>query len=188
MNLKDPQLIDGKFLAQHQFQTLLGTMVAVSDLQNIYVLGFSDQLEKRSVAYDIQKLLTAFDATLIESQTDPINQLQSELMEYFSGTLKHFTVSLKPLGTYFQNLVWKELLSISYGTHCSYYDIAHAIKKPKAVRAVGSAVGSNPISLCIPCHRVVHLHSGLGCYRWGIERKQWFLKHEAALYHACDCV
>lgn len=82
-------------------------------------------------------------------------------------------------GTDFQKSVWNALLDIPKGEVCTYGDIAGAIKKPKASRAVGSAVGENPISLLIPCHRVVQSSGKLGNYGWGVDVKENLLKLEA---------
>lgn len=83
--------------------------------------------------------------------------------------------------TPFQRRVWQELLTIPHGTTVSYSDIACRIGKPKAVRAVARAIGSNPISVLIPCHRVVGASGALTGYRWGLEAKQKLLALECAL-------
>jgi AraC family transcriptional regulator of adaptative response/methylated-DNA-[protein]-cysteine methyltransferase len=84
-------------------------------------------------------------------------------------------------GTPFQLKVWQALLEIPQGVHCSYGQIAHALGQPGAARAVGTAVGGNPISLLIPCHRVITSAAGLGGYRWGTETKQALIGYEAAM-------
>ncbi len=81
-------------------------------------------------------------------------------------------------GTPFQHSVWKALEKIPRGKTCSYQDIAHAIDRPKAVRAVGTAIGYNPISLLIPCHRVLFSNGNIGNYRWGSPLKKKLLDHE----------
>ena len=82
---------------------------------------------------------------------EPLRQLD----EYFSGRRKVFSFAYRALGTPFQMSVWQELTKIPYGGHTSYRTVAEAVGKPRAVRAVGTAVGSNPISIVIPCHRVL---------------------------------
>lgn len=84
-------------------------------------------------------------------------------------------------GTEFQQSVWNALLDIPVGTTASYGDVANDIGRPKACRAVGTAVGDNPISLLIPCHRVVRSDGGLGNYGWGLDLKEQLLKVENAL-------
>lgn len=81
-------------------------------------------------------------------------------------------------GTNFQQRVWQALLTIPYGATRSYQDIALQIGHPNAVRAVANACGANPISLLIPCHRVIRQNGDLGGYRWGSERKRWLLARE----------
>ncbi len=81
-------------------------------------------------------------------------------------------------GTAFQHSVWRALLDIPYGETRSYRDIAMAIGQPTAIRAVANACGANPISLIIPCHRVIRHNGELGGYRWGSERKRWLLARE----------
>lgn len=81
-------------------------------------------------------------------------------------------------GTPFQQSVWKALRAIPQGTTCTYKEIAATIGKPKAFRAVGSAVGANPIAYLIPCHRVIRTDGNLGGYHWGLERKVRMLKSE----------
>ena len=87
-------------------------------------------------------------------------------------------VGLCPQGTSFQQLVWKALQEIPAGETRTYAQIADAIGRPKAVRAVGTAIGANPIAYLIPCHRVVRTDGGLGGYRWGLALKQQMLRAE----------
>ncbi|HHX52982.1 MAG TPA: methylated-DNA--[protein]-cysteine S-methyltransferase [Erysipelothrix sp.] len=97
--------------------------------------------------------------------------IYQELVQYFKGELKEFTVELNPQGTSFQKSVWNELLKIEHGTTLSYSQIAQRINNPTAVRAVGSAIGKNPIAIIIPCHRVINKDGRLGGYSGGIEHK-----------------
>lgn len=92
--------------------------------------------------------------------------------------IKKESVALQTKGTAFQQTVWKALMEIPEGTVCTYKEIAEAIGKPKAVRAVGTAIGANPVSFLIPCHRVIRTDGKLGGYRWGLERKIQMLKAE----------
>jgi O-6-methylguanine DNA methyltransferase len=87
-------------------------------------------------------------------------------------------LALKPNGTSFQCDVWQALLNIPIGTVTTYTDIANAIGRPTSVRAVANAVGANPISWLIPCHRVIRRDGSLGGYRWGVSRKQAMLDWE----------
>ncbi len=104
----------------------------------------------------------------------------SELDAYFSGQLHQFRVSLDLRGTLFQRQVWEKLRDIPYGETRSYGDIARALGRPTAVRAVGGANGSNPISIIVPCHRVIGANGTLVGYGGGLDRKQVLLDLEAA--------
>ena len=101
-----------------------------------------------------------------------------QLAEYFSGKRKVFSVPLAPAGTAFQQQVWQALLNVPYGQTVSYLDIARAIGNERAVRAVGSANGQNPIAIIIPCHRVIGSNGKLIGYGGGLWRKAWLLEHE----------
>ena len=102
----------------------------------------------------------------------------NQLDEYFHAKRRQFVLSLSPDGTPFQKEVWQQLLSVPYGATASYLEIALAIGNPKAVRAVGGANGRNPISIIIPCHRVIGSNGKLTGYGGGLWRKEWLLNHE----------
>lgn len=103
-----------------------------------------------------------------------------QLQEYCQGVRQHFTVSLAPLGTPFQQHVWHELQRIPYGTTITYQELARRVGNPKAARAVGHANGRNPIAIIIPCHRVVGQNGQLRGYAGGLAMKQRLLQHEGA--------
>jgi methylated-DNA-[protein]-cysteine S-methyltransferase len=105
----------------------------------------------------------------------------AQLEEYFRGKRQKFSLKLQPQGTDFQKEVWKQLLKIPYGRTVSYGDIAAALGDKNAVRAVGSANGKNPISIIVPCHRVIGSNGKLIGYGGGVWRKEWLLKHERSL-------
>lgn len=114
-----------------------------------------------------------------ESPEHPVLVLAKQQLElYFSGRLKRFTVPCVAKGTEFQQQVWQALRRIPFGETCSYAELAEAIGNPKAVRAVGLANGKNPISVIVPCHRVIGKSGKLTGYAGGIERKSWLLNHE----------
>ncbi len=101
-----------------------------------------------------------------------------EILAFVTGRATRFTAPLDIQGTPFQMRVWKELMKIPYGETRSYSAIARAIGKPRAMRAVGSACGANPVALLIPCHRVIREDGSLGGFGWGLERKVALLKRE----------
>ncbi|SJN29470.1 Methylated-DNA--protein-cysteine methyltransferase [Vibrio casei] len=103
----------------------------------------------------------------------------SQLKEYFNGELTRFALPLAATGTEFQQKVWHVLTTIPYGETWSYQDLANAIDNPKAVRAVGLANGKNPISIIVPCHRVIGKNGKLTGYAGGIECKKGLLEAEA---------
>lgn len=105
--------------------------------------------------------------------------LVRELTQFFAGTRTTFTVPLDLLGTDFQKSVWNRLLEIPHGRTCSYADVARAIGKPDAVRAVGLANGANPVAIVVPCHRVIGANGKLVGYGGELWRKQWLLQHES---------
>ncbi len=107
-----------------------------------------------------------------------VNECLEELEEYFRGRLKSFSVKLRLSGTDFQEEVWRRLLEIPYGQTATYKEVAEAIGRPLAIRAVGGANHRNPISIIVPCHRVVGHNGGLVGYGGGLWRKEWLLRHE----------
>lgn len=108
-------------------------------------------------------------------------QCCDELSAYFAGQLSRFTVPLNPTGTVFQQRVWRQLRDIPYGTTVSYAAIANAINQPTASRAVGMANSKNPLSIIVPCHRVIGHNGKLTGYAGGLSRKQFLLELEGAI-------
>jgi len=106
---------------------------------------------------------------------------REQLESYFAGELRTFDLPLAPTGTAFQRKVWQALRDIPFGQTESYGALARRINSPKASRAVGLANGHNPISIIIPCHRVIGANGSLTGYGGGIERKRWLLEHEGYL-------
>jgi len=109
---------------------------------------------------------------------DIIDRCKQQLTEYFEGKRREFDLPLDQLGTNFQKSVWASLIKIPFGQVVSYRDIANMINNPKAVRAVGAANGKNPISIIVPCHRVIGSNGTLTGYAGGLARKAWLLKLE----------
>jgi len=102
-----------------------------------------------------------------------------QLTEYFCGTRRHFDLPLDAAGTIFQQEAWSALQQIPYGQTRTYQQQAAVIGRPAAVRAVGTANGRNPISIIVPCHRVIGANGSLTGYGGGLNAKQWLLAHES---------
>lgn len=107
-----------------------------------------------------------------------LDEASRQLDEYFSGKRHSFGVSVAPTGSPFEMSVWRELRNIPFGKRRCYADIARSLGKPTAARAVGSANAKNPISIVIPCHRVVRSDGDLSGYAGGVLVKEWLLAHE----------
>lgn len=114
----------------------------------------------------------------LNDPTGPLAEAVRQLSEYFAGKRREFDLPLRLQGTAFQQRVWRELTEIPYGETWSYGQLAKRIDKPSASRAVGLANGRNPISILVPCHRVIGADGSLTGYGGGLERKQWLLAHE----------
>lgn len=153
-----------------KINTPLGNMIGLANNDYLYFLAFEDQ--KNCPSLDTKK-------DLLSEQSNPIiNSLKIELQKYFDGTLKTFKTPLFFSGTPFQQIVWKTLLTITYGETCSYKELAHLIGNPYAYRAVAQANSANPFSLIVPCHRIITSNGNLGGYNGGLNRKEWLINHE----------
>ncbi|MEM0514933.1 methylated-DNA--[protein]-cysteine S-methyltransferase [Pseudoalteromonas sp. YIC-827] len=130
------------------------------------------------VGFDIERKADA-SANAITAQA------KSQLAEYFQGVRSQFDLPLDTKGTEFQRQIWQALGSIAYGENVSYSDIARLVDNPKAVRAVGAANGRNPISIIVPCHRVIGANGTLTGYAGGLERKRWLLAFEQGHTRVC---
>lgn len=118
---------------------------------------------------------SACDATV-----GPLPMALRQLEEYFTGSRREFDLPLRSAGSAFQERVWRALLEIPYGVTWSYGALARRIDQPTASRAVGLANGRNPLSIVVPCHRVIGADGTLTGYGGGLERKRWLLAHEAS--------
>ncbi|RIA08280.1 methylated-DNA-[protein]-cysteine S-methyltransferase [Flavobacteriaceae bacterium MAR_2010_72] len=118
-----------------------------------------------------------------EKETEIIPELLGDcvqqLHEYFDGNRKNFDLTLNPEGTAFQKKVWAALGNIPFGKTISYLELSKQLGDIKAIRAVASANGKNPIWIVIPCHRVIGTDGSLTGYAGGLHRKQWLLEHES---------
>ena len=118
------------------------------------------------------------DFPLSSSIPQELEECVNQIAKYFDGTLKEFSVTLKPEGTEFQKRVWNEIIKIPYGKTISYMDLSKKLGDIKSIRAVANANGKNPIWIIIPCHRVIGSDGSLTGYAGGLHRKKWLLDHE----------
>jgi methylated-DNA-[protein]-cysteine S-methyltransferase len=109
----------------------------------------------------------------------PFKSICDQLDGFFAGEVRAFEATIRPDGTMFQQRVWDQLMLIPFGRTTTYLDIAKALGTPTAARAIGAANGANPISIIVPCHRVIATGGELTGYAGGVKTKQWLLDHEA---------
>lgn len=144
-----------------------------SPIGTIEIIGNEEGIQKLSILDDFKEFSTKIPNCLQQC----INQLD----EYFEGTRKTFNLKLNPQGTEFQQKVWKELLNIPFAKTRTYLEQTKAIGNVKAIRAVASANGKNPIAIIIPCHRVIGSDGSLTGFASGVWRKKWLLEHECPI-------
>jgi len=153
------------------FATPLGTVLAAATDKGLCSIKLGDDRER------LKRLLSEefAAAELIE---DSLKDLRGKIVAFIDGEASLARVPLDIRGTVFQRRVWETLRRIPRGETRTYQDIARAIGAPRAVRAVGSACGANPVALAVPCHRAVRTDGGLGGYAWGLQRKRKLLALE----------
>lgn len=173
-----PTLLDDTCILKATWlDTQLGPMVAIADEKELYLLEFVD---RRGLEREVERLRIRLKAAIIPGQTAPIQSIERELTQFFDGSLTEFKTPLHLMGSPFQKSVWEQLRQIPPGETRSYADIALALGKPTAYRAVAQANGANQLAIVIPCHRVINSDGGLGGYGGGVARKEWLLNHEKA--------
>ena len=155
--------------------TPLGDMLLAASGAALTGAWFVDQDDVPST------LLTQDDAADPETAA-VLARATEQLIAWFAGQRRDFDLPLAASGTPFQHAVWRGLLDLPFGQTCSYGDLAHRIGRPRAVRAVAQAVGRNPISIVIPCHRIVGHDTSLTGFGGGLIRKRSLLAHEGHIY------
>lgn len=155
--------------------TPLGPMITIADENALYLLEFVD---RRGLEREVERLRQKTKAAIVPGTTPAISSIEQELKLYFDGKLKVFKTPLFFLGSPFQKNVWAALQKIPYGETKSYADLAKALGKPTAFRAVANANGANQIAIVIPCHRVINTNGELGGYGGGVTRKKWLINME----------
>ncbi|HEY9184361.1 MAG TPA: methylated-DNA--[protein]-cysteine S-methyltransferase [Salegentibacter sp.] len=137
------------------------------------ISGSKEGISEIKILEDTQQLTSDVPGELLPA----VEQLEA----YFRGELKDFNLKLNLEGTEFQKKVWNALLKIPYGTTVSYLELSKQLGDVKAIRAVASANGKNPLWIVVPCHRVIGSDGSLTGYAGGLHRKKWLLEHEGVL-------
>ena len=124
--------------------------------------------------------ITVLDSEIeVDIIPEVLEEAVHQLKEYFLGERTQFDLQLNPEGTEFQKRVWEALLQIPYGKTVSYLELSKQLGDVKAIRAVASANGKNPLWIVVPCHRVIGSNGDLTGYAGGLHRKKWLLEHES---------
>lgn len=156
----------------------IGALIAVSNEKSLL---FLTPISGKHLDAELKQLAKVFSKSIVEDDdSKPLKILESELNEYFKGDLTEFKtpLELNAIGTEFQRAVWNEIHKIEYGKTSTYSKLAQKIGKPNSYRAVANACGRNPISIVVPCHRVLASNNGLGGYSSGVEKKVLLLDLE----------
>ena len=159
-----------------KIESPVGALNVAATEDGICWLDFAD---KSTADKHFKSFVKKLKASIAQNNNLHINELETQLKEYFEGKRKEFTIPLIIVGTPFQKKVWAALQDIPYGATRSYKEQSTAIGMPKAVRAVANANGRNPISIVIPCHRVIGSNGTLTGYGGGLWRKKFLLELEA---------
>ena len=167
-SLEPPRFIDW-------YESPVGPLIAMATNSALCGLSFSDAdaLQER-----LQELRHRHEPTLLPGRSALLDDLRTQLQEYFQGRRRDFTLPLSSAGSAFQERVWAALCEIPYGDTWSYLDLAIRVGDAQATRAVGYANGANPIAIVIPCHRVINSGGGEGGYGGGLWRKRILLDLE----------
>ena len=120
------------------------------------------------------------EGTITKNIPTVLKEAVTQLQDYFNGKCTHFDFKLNLQGTKFQQKVWQALLEIPFGKTCSYMELSKKLGDVKAIRALASANGKNPLWIVVPCHRVIGTDGSLTGYAGGLWRKKWLLEHESS--------
>lgn len=166
-------------IVQTTYQSPLGPMTLAATDKGLAGLWFDGQ---RHLPPELSGAAQDQSAWRTDTNHPVLQETGRQLGDYFAGERRHFDLRLDLAGgTSFQQAVWQALLGIAQGETASYGDISRRIGKPAALRAVGAAVGRNPISIIVPCHRVIGSNGSLTGYAGGLDRKTALLKLEGVL-------
>ena len=158
-------------LLQKKVNSPVGPLTIVATSDRLVAVLWPDEPEGR----------VSFTTDVAEGSNAVIEASERQLAEYFAGTRRSFDLPLELRGTDFQQEVWHALTEIPYGETSTYSKQAAAIGRPRAIRAVGSANGRNPLSIVLPCHRIVAADGSLAGFAGGLDTKRWLLDHEKSV-------
>lgn len=177
-----PKAIEQRELLTCSFDTPLGAMTLMADETGLVAALFNDQAIPQRLR-DAVRVDMAIDTpgALPQAARHWLHTARGQLSAYFEGGDLCFDLPLAPRGTAFQLQVWAALRGLRPGQTCSYGTLAAQLGRPQAMRAVGSAIGANPLLVIIPCHRVLSTNGQLTGFAAGLPRKQWLLAHESAV-------
>jgi len=160
-----PQLGDVTELSRLTVPSPVGELTLIASAQGLRAVLWQNEFDVDQYEID-------------ERSTPVLEQARRELLEYFAGDRREFSVPLDPVGTNFQLAAWMELRRIPFGATISYGEQARRLGDVRKSRAVGAANGRNPISIIVPCHRVVGSNGQLVGFAAGLDAKAWLLRHE----------
>ncbi len=166
-------------LAEIKYESPVGSLAVIVSEVGLAAVLWPTESEGRVVL--------AATGTRSSSHDRVIDVVTKQLDEYFAGTLTKFDVPLDTVGTDFQQAVWAKLYEIDFGTTKTYGEVAASLGSPKASRAVGAATGKNPISIIVPCHRVVGATGALTGFAGGLKTKRILLEHEGHTAATLGC-
>lgn len=162
-------------IAIQYYDSPYGTLMLGSIAERLCLCDWAASRHRKCTDARLKRILKA---EYVVRPSDVMRRTMTELEEYFRGTRTTFSIPLLMTGTEFQKKVWQSLLAIPYGTTISYGEEARRIGKPAAVRAVANANGANPMSIIVPCHRVIGSDGTLSGYGGGVAVKKWLLQLE----------
>lgn len=164
-------------------RTEIGKLVLGSFHGKLCLVGFRHGKARNAADDRIKKGL---EAEFVEQDDEVLERTRKQLDEYLGGSRKEFDIPLLVVGTDFQKSVWNALMEVPYGATSTYLQLAKDVDNRKAVRAVGNAVGANPISIVVPCHRIIGCDGELVGYGGGLCAKKRLLKLEQSNTVLCD--
>ncbi len=171
--LKNRELLKADWI-----ETPIGAMLAVADPHALHLLEFFD---RKALPAELTRLRERTRSSISFGRAAPTIQVEAELRAYFDARSATFSTVLARPGSTFTQRVWQELVAIPPGVTRSYAELAAALGRPSATRAVARANGANQVAIAIPCHRVIGSDGSLTGYGGGLWRKQWLIEHERKL-------